>query len=77
MRSDHGGEYYGRYDESGRYPGRFTNFLEECGIVAQYTIPGTSRQYGVAEKQNRILKDMVRSMITHITLLDKSTLRGR
>jgi len=26
VRSDHGGEHYGRYDGSGRCPGSFTNF---------------------------------------------------
>ena len=43
VRSDRGGEYYDRYDRSGRCPGPFINFLEECGIVAQYTMSGTSR----------------------------------
>lgn len=41
MRSDRGGEYYGRYDETGRNPGLFAIFLGECGIEAQYTMPGT------------------------------------
>jgi len=40
VRSDRGGEYYGRYDRSGRSPGPFANFLKECGIVAQYTCKG-------------------------------------
>jgi len=50
VRSDRGGEYYDRYDESGRCPGPFANFLEECSIVAQYTMPGTPRQNDVAER---------------------------
>ena len=34
IRSDRGGEYYGRYDGSGEQcPGPFTKFLEECGII--------------------------------------------
>ena len=34
VRSDRGGEYYGRYDESGEQrPGPFARYLEECGIV--------------------------------------------
>ena len=69
VRSDHGGKYYGRYDGSGEQcPGQFTKFLEECGIVPQYTIPGTPSMNGVAERRNRTLKDMVRSMINHSTL---------
>ena len=47
-RSDRGGEYYGRYDESDRYTGPFVNFLEECGIIAQYAMLRTPRQNGVA-----------------------------
>ncbi|KAK9714501.1 hypothetical protein RND81_06G099300 [Saponaria officinalis] len=57
VRSDRGGEYYGRYDGS-----------EECGIVPQYTMPGSPSMNGVAERRNRTLKDMVRSMISHSTL---------
>ena len=34
VRSDHGGEYYGRYDRSGRCPRLFANFLKEYGIIA-------------------------------------------
>ena len=40
VRSDRGGEYYGKYDGSGRCPGLFINILEEYGIVAPYTMPG-------------------------------------
>ena len=35
VRSDRGGEYYGRYDESGQNPGPFAKFLEKHGIRAQ------------------------------------------
>ena len=31
---DRGGEYYGRYDETGRNPGQFLKYLQECGIDA-------------------------------------------
>ena len=68
VRSDRGGEYYGRYDESGRNPGPFAKFLEENGIVAQYTMPGEPQQNGVAERRNRTLMDMVRSMISNSSL---------
>nr|KAJ0189297.1 hypothetical protein LSAT_V11C800450030 [Lactuca sativa] len=69
VRSDRGGEYYGRYDESGEQrSGPFAKFLEECGIVPQYTMPGSPSMNGVSERRNRTLKDMVRSMISHSTL---------
>ncbi|RVW56172.1 Retrovirus-related Pol polyprotein from transposon TNT 1-94 [Vitis vinifera] len=72
VRSDHGGEYYGRYDGSGeQHPGPFAKYLEECGIVPQYTMPGSPSMNGVAERRNRTLKDMVRSMISHSTLPEK------
>ena len=51
VRSDRGGEYYGRYDESGQHPGPFAKFLERCGICAQYTMPGTPQQNGVSERR--------------------------
>jgi len=46
----------------------FCNFMEDCGIVAQYTMPQTPRQNSVAERRNHTQKDMVRSMIAHTTL---------
>ena len=50
VNSDGGGEYYGRYDESGRNPWPFARYLQECGIDARYTIPGTPQQNGIAIK---------------------------
>ena len=48
---DHGGEYYGRYDGSGEQRlGPFAKYLEECGIVLQYTMPGSPSMNGVAER---------------------------
>ena len=41
FRSYRGGEYYGKYDESGQHPGSFAKFLERRGIFAQYTMSGT------------------------------------
>ena len=47
--SDRGGEYYGRYDGSDEQRlGPFAKYLIECGIVPQYTIPGTPSQNGIA-----------------------------
>ncbi|RVW88179.1 Copia protein [Vitis vinifera] len=65
VRSDRGGEYYGRYDELGQNPGAFAKFLEKCGIRAQYTMPGTPQQNGVVERRNRTLMEMVRSMMSY------------
>ena len=62
VRTDRGGEYYGRYTEDGQTPGPFAKFLQEHGIVAQYTMPGSPDQNGVAKRRNRTLMDMVRSM---------------
>ena len=41
MRIDRGGEYYGRYTEDGQAPGPFAKFLQEHGMVAQYTMSGS------------------------------------
>ena len=41
IRSDRGGEYYGRYDETGQQPGPFAMLLQKRDICAQYIIPGT------------------------------------
>ena len=52
MRSDRGGEFYDRYIEDGQAPGPFVRFLKEHGIVAQYTMPRSPDQNGVAERRN-------------------------
>ena len=41
VRSDKGGEYYGKHGELGQNPGPFAKFLERHGIYAQYTMSGT------------------------------------
>lgn len=48
VRSDRGGEYYGRYTEKGQAPGPFAKFLQEEGIVHQYTMPSTPQQNDVS-----------------------------
>ncbi|KAH9697754.1 Integrase catalytic domain-containing protein [Citrus sinensis] len=70
VRSDRGGEYYERYDETGRNPRPFARFLQECGIEAQYTMPGTPEQNGIAERRNHTLLDMMRCMLSNSTLPD-------
>ncbi|CAL2240845.1 unnamed protein product [Prunus armeniaca] len=64
VRSDRGGEFYGRFDEKGRNPRPFAKFLQEEGIVAQYTNPGTPQQNGVAERRNRTLIEMIRILMS-------------
>jgi transposase InsO family protein len=59
VRSDHGGEYYGRHTSYGQIPGPFARFLHENGIVAQYSAPGEPQQNGVAYRHNNTLMDMV------------------
>ena len=50
VKSDRGGEYYGRYDGSGEQRlGPFTLLFDECRIVPQYTMPGKPSMNGVAE----------------------------
>ena len=61
-------EYYGRHASYGQIPGPFAKFLQENGIVAQYSTPGEPQQNGVAERRNRTLMDMVRSMLSYSSL---------
>ena len=68
VRSDRGGEYYGKHGVVGQHMGPFASYLQDCGIVPQYTMPGTPEQNGVAERRNRTLKDMVRSMMSNSNL---------
>ena len=63
------GEYYGRYDETERNPRPFVKYLQECGIDAQYTMSGTPQHYGIVERRNRKLLDMVRCMLVNFSLL--------
>ncbi|KAL4033283.1 hypothetical protein IC575_006370 [Cucumis melo] len=59
FRSDRGGEYMDL---------KFQNYLMECGIVSQLSVPGTPQQNGVSERRNRTLLDMVRSMMSYTHL---------
>ena len=76
MRSDKGAEFYGRYTESEEAPGPFAKFLEEHGIVAQYTMPALLVQNDVAERWNKMLRKMVQTIIKysviHIYLWDEA-----
>jgi hypothetical protein len=68
VRSDHGGEYYDRHTPYGQVPGPFVRFLQENGIVTQYSMSDDPQQNGVAERRNRTLMDMVKSMLSYSTL---------
>ena len=54
LRSDRGGEYVST---------AFTNYCEEQGIKRFLTAPYSPQQNGVAERKNRTILDMVRSML--------------
>jgi transposase InsO family protein len=68
VRSDRGGEYYGRHTRYGQASRPSARFLQENDIVAQYSTLGEPQQNGVAERRNRTLMDMVRSMLSYSTL---------
>jgi transposase InsO family protein len=54
LRTDNGGEYTS--DE-------FSDYLKNCGIRRQLTCSGTPQQNGVAERKNRHLAEICRSML--------------
>ena len=69
VRSDRGGEFYGKNDASGEQcPRSFARYLKQSGIVPQYTMSHTHSMNGIAEWQNRTLQDMVRSMMAETSL---------
>ncbi|XP_042521272.1 uncharacterized protein LOC122094734 [Macadamia integrifolia] len=68
VRSDRGGEYYGRHTDVGQSEGPFAQFLKLKGITPKSTTPGTPEQNGVAERRNRTITDMVRSMMSNSSL---------
>ena len=59
LRSDRGGKYL---------LGEFRQYLEDHGITSQMSVPGQPQQNGVAERRNRTLLDMVRSMMSYASL---------
>jgi len=67
VRSDRGCEYYGRHATYGQIPGPFAKFLQENGIVTQYSTPGKPQQNRVAERRNRTVMNMMRSMLSNST----------
>jgi len=60
-----------RYDRGGEYLSKeFDNNLKECGILSQLTPHRTPQWNGVYERRNQTLLDMVRSMMSHVDLLN-------
>ncbi|XP_015944303.1 uncharacterized protein LOC107469445 [Arachis duranensis] len=76
MRSDRGGEFYERYTESGQAPGPFAKYIQEHGIMAQYTMPSTLDQNGVAERRKKTLLDMVKNNVLVDRMVDGQTLHN-
>jgi len=58
FRSDRGGEYTSK---------AFNNFNKQCGIIHQVTAAYTPQQNGIAERKNRTILDMARSMLKSST----------
>ena len=54
LRSDSGGEYMSH---------AFQNYLQQKGIISQRSCPYTPQQNGVAERKNRHLLDVVRTLL--------------
>ena len=55
LRSDHGREFENHL---------FTSFCEENGILQTFSSPRTPQQNGVAERKNRSLQEMARTMLS-------------
>ena len=70
VRPNRGGEYYGKHGDAGQQKGPFVRYLHDNGIVAQYTVLGSPEQNGVAERRNRTLMDIKRSMMSRLNLLE-------
>nr|GEX02077.1 putative zinc finger, CCHC-type [Tanacetum cinerariifolium] len=69
VRSNRGGEYYGRHMDGCQDLGSFFDFCKDHGIINQYTMSGTPQQNGIAERRNCTLMDMVHSMLANSKLL--------
>lgn len=59
LRSDHGGEFVNYH---------FEDFCEEFGISHNFSCPRTPQQNGVVERKNRVLEELVRTMINEMNL---------
>ncbi|KAL0430623.1 UNVERIFIED_CONTAM: Transposon Ty2-B Gag-Pol polyprotein [Sesamum radiatum] len=66
--SRYGYVYLMRYKFEAFGSGEFIDYLKDNGILSHWTPPGTPQLNGVAEKRNRTLLDMVRSMMSFTEL---------
>ena len=62
LRSDNGGEFTSK---------EFNHYCEEHGIKIQLSVAMTPQQNGVAERKNRTVMEMARSMLNDSQLNDK------
>lgn len=56
-------------DRGGEYESPFGEFCLQHGVVHQTTTPYSPQQNGVAERKNRILKEMINAMLISSSLL--------
>ena len=64
VRFDRSGEYYGKHGDAGQQKGPFARYLQDNGIFAQYTMPGSPEQNGVVERRNCTVMEMKRSIMS-------------
>ena len=58
-----------RFDRGGKYLfSEFRQYLEDHGITSQMSAPGQPQVNGVAERRNRTLLDMIKSMMSYASL---------
>ena len=55
VRSDRGGKYYERYDETEQHLGPFAKLLQKRDICVQFIMSSTPQQNDVSERYNRTL----------------------
>lgn len=51
VRLDHGGEYYAKYKDGKLLKGPLADLLQDCGIIAHYTMSGTPEENDLAERR--------------------------
>lgn len=57
--------------------GPFTNSLQNCGIITQYTMASILEQNGVPRKRNSTLIDMVRNKMSTCNLFESLWILNR